>query len=137
MINHTIAVLRRYAEFTGRSSRAEYWYFLLAALVFGALFGLLFGVVGAVIGLSSAQVSQYINIVLVPVQLALLIPSLAVSIRRMHDVDKSGWFLLIPIYNLVLVASSGVVGDNRFGPDPKVASTPALATGPATDSVAN
>ncbi len=133
MINHTIAVLRRYAEFTGRSSRAEYWYFLLGWIVLSVLLGIILGVVDSVLGLGSYKV----NIVIVIFNLALIIPYFAVSIRRMHDVDKSGWFLLIPIYNLVLVASSGVVGDNRFGPDPKVASTPALATGPATDSVAN
>ena len=51
--------------------------------------------------------------------LAVLIPSIAVGIRRMHDVDKSGWFILIPIYNLILAITDGTKGANRFGPDPK------------------
>jgi uncharacterized membrane protein YhaH (DUF805 family) len=52
--------------------------------------------------------------------LAVLIPSIAVGVRRMHDVGKSGWFLLIPIYNLILALSEGEKGDNKYGPDPKV-----------------
>ncbi len=45
-------------------------------------------------------------------------PAFAVAIRRMHDVDKSGWFIWVPIYNLILACSSGTPGPNRFGPDP-------------------
>jgi uncharacterized membrane protein YhaH (DUF805 family) len=53
------------------------------------------------------------------VQLGIIIPSIAVTVRRMHDVDKSGWFCLIPIYGLVLCCTNGTQGQNRFGPDPK------------------
>jgi hypothetical protein len=48
------------------------------------------------------------------VQIAVIIPTIAVSVRRMHDIDKSGWFVLIPIYNLILLATPGTVGPNRF-----------------------
>lgn len=51
--------------------------------------------------------------------LAILLPAIAVGVRRMHDVDKSGWFLLIPIYNLILACTDGTKGPNRFGVDPK------------------
>lgn len=51
--------------------------------------------------------------------LGVLIPAIAVGVRRMHDVGKSGWFLLIPIYNLVLAVTEGEVGENQYGPDPK------------------
>jgi len=47
------------------------------------------------------------------------LPSVGVSIRRMHDVNKSGWFILVPIYNLILLLTDGTRGDNRFGSDPK------------------
>ena len=50
---------------------------------------------------------------------ATIIPFLAVAIRRVHDHDKSGWFVLIPIYNLILYLTEGTKGPNRFGPDPK------------------
>jgi len=52
-------------------------------------------------------------------QLAILIPSIAVGVRRMHDVNKSGWFILIPIYNLILAVTDGTKGDNKYGHDPK------------------
>jgi uncharacterized membrane protein YhaH (DUF805 family) len=51
--------------------------------------------------------------------LGVLIPSIAVGVRRMHDVGKSGWFLLIPIYNLILAVREGESGPNKYGPDPK------------------
>ena len=51
---------------------------------------------------------------------AVIIPSIAVGVRRMHDVGKSGWFVLIPIYNLILAVTEGDKGDNKYGPDPKV-----------------
>jgi uncharacterized membrane protein YhaH (DUF805 family) len=51
--------------------------------------------------------------------LAILIPSLAVGVRRMHDVNKSGWYVLIPIYNLILACENGTDGPNDYGSDPK------------------
>ena len=51
--------------------------------------------------------------------LVVFIPSIAVGVRRMHDVGKSGQFLLIPIYNLILAFTDGNVGPNGYGPDPK------------------
>ncbi len=55
-------------------------------------------------------------------QLAVPIPSIAVGFRRMHDIDHSGWWLLVPIVNLVFAVSEGTQGYNRFGPDPKAIS---------------
>ena len=49
--------------------------------------------------------------------LALAIPGLAVSVRRLHDVDKSGWFILVPVYNLILLCTEGTHGDNSYGQD--------------------
>lgn len=51
--------------------------------------------------------------------LIILLPSIAVGVRRMHDVGKSGWYLLIPIYNLILLATNGDSGENKYGSDPK------------------
>jgi uncharacterized membrane protein YhaH (DUF805 family) len=51
----------------------------------------------------------------VVVQLALLLPGIAVGVRRMHDLDLTGWFILFPVYNIVLAASKGTDGPNRFG----------------------
>ena len=51
--------------------------------------------------------------------LLILVPGLAVAVRRVHDQDKSGWFVLVPIYNLILMFLEGTRGPNQFGPDPK------------------
>lgn len=52
-------------------------------------------------------------------QLAILLPSIGLAIRRMHDIGKSGWFCIIPIYNIILACTPGDVGPNKYGPDPK------------------
>jgi uncharacterized membrane protein YhaH (DUF805 family) len=101
-----LEVLKKYVQFEGRARRKEYWYFAL----FSALFSILLAVAGLALGLRWLQLAY---------SLAVTLPYLAVSVRRMHDVDKSGWFLLIPIYNLILALTPGTEGPNRFGPDPK------------------
>jgi len=102
-MNYYISALKKYTVFTGRARRAEYWYFFLVNLIIGALLG----------AIGDGLDGLY--------QLAILIPSIAVGIRRMHDTNKSGWFILIPIYNLVLLATDGNKGSNKYGPDPKAA----------------
>ena len=110
-----IKVLTQYATFTGRARRKEYWMFCLChfLICFGA------GFVFALLGLSHS-----LNILINIYSLAVAIPSIAVAIRRMHDTGHSGWFLLIPIYSLYLLAIKGSEGDNKFGPDPKNPVTP-------------
>lgn len=105
-MNYYLHVLQNYATFSGRARRSEYWYFVL----FNAIFSFGIGFVG---GLLDMAILSTIYAV------AIVIPSIAVGVRRMHDVGKSGWFLLIPIYNLVLACTDGVEGDNEYGADPK------------------
>jgi len=99
-------VLQNYAKFNGRARRSEYWYF--------ALFNI-------IISLSLAFLRIYTSFTLLQglYSLFVLLPSIAVSVRRMHDVDKSGWYILIPIYNLVLACTEGTPGENKYGQDPK------------------
>jgi uncharacterized membrane protein YhaH (DUF805 family) len=99
-------VLKKYAVFEGRARRKEYWYFSLFFMLFA--FAILI-------------ISQLVrNPWLYPLYvLALFIPSLAVGVRRMHDVNKSGWFILIPIYSLILCFTKGTEGPNDYGVDPK------------------
>lgn len=80
--------LTRYTDFSGRSSRAQYWYFILATFL-ASLAGTL--IAGDMVG----------NLI----SLATLIPTIAVAVRRMHDVGKSGWFVLVPIYNFILTVT--------------------------------
>lgn len=104
--NYYVGVLKNYAKFDGRARRSEYWYFVLVHVII--YYALLF--IGVKIGFPLLG-SLY--------GLATLLPAIGVTIRRMHDVDKSGWYMLIPIYNLVLEATEGTKGSNQYGPDPK------------------
>jgi uncharacterized membrane protein YhaH (DUF805 family) len=108
-MNEFITCLKKYATFQGRARRKEYWFFILFSFLFG--FGA--GILDAAFFRGTKEVFSVI------VQLGIIIPSIAVTVRRMHDVDKSGWFCLIPIYGLVLCCTNGTQGQNRFGPDPK------------------
>lgn len=90
--------LRRYAEFSGRSPRAEYWWFALFTL----LANIPAGIIDAMLG------SQLVGGLL---SLALLLPSLAVGARRLHDIDRTGWWMLAPLVPLLpTLATAGVMG---------------------------
>lgn len=104
-----LMVLKKYAEFTGRSRRKEYWMF--------ALFNFMISIVLSSIDLYVFNLDGYgIDTIY---SLAVLVPTIAVAIRRMHDVGKSGWYCIIPIYNIVLACSDSEEGDNEYGTNPK------------------
>ncbi|MEI6039287.1 MAG: DUF805 domain-containing protein [Actinomycetes bacterium] len=86
----------KFAVFTGRATRPQYWYFYFFCILVNFLSGFS----------GSTLISNVTSIIL-------FIPMLSAGVRRMHDVDKSGWFLLIPIYNIVLLCTRGT-GMNRF-----------------------
>lgn len=118
--------LRRYADFSGRSQRMEFWMFsLFCALISSAL--LIFGFnFSSDDGGDLTGLNTLFLILLVGFALFTLIPSIAVTVRRFHDQDKSGWFYLlgfIPYVGglilLVFMCIEGTPGPNRFGPDPK------------------
>ena len=109
--------LKRYAEFSGRSRRKEYWSFFLLMLAANIVVSIVGGILGDVI-------SGLLSIVLF---LAFFIPGIAVGIRRLHDTGRSGWWLLIslvPIVGaivlIVFLVTEGTKGPNEYGPDPKV-----------------
>jgi uncharacterized membrane protein YhaH (DUF805 family) len=79
---------KRYAEFSGVSSRSQYWYFILGTTIFSFIVQSLLGDFGG-------------NLFM----LATIVPTIAVAVRRMHDVGKSGWFILVPIYNFILLVT--------------------------------
>lgn len=113
------SVLSQYAGFTGRARRSEYWFWFLAVII-GAI---VTSIVDAIIGI---QLTYIIFI------LAVLVPNIAVSIRRMHDIGKSGWFVLlflIPIVGFILMIV-WFVGDsqpdNEYGPNPKGGPAPGV-----------
>ena len=102
MGNAISTCFKKYATFTGRATRSEYWYF--------ALFTIIVQLLANAIGIAAGS-----EAIIWLVYLVFFIPSIAVTVRRMHDVDKSGWFQLIPIYNIILAVTAGTSGSNRFG----------------------
>lgn len=123
MIDYFKLALSRYFEFSGRSRRSEFWYFFLTHLLIGFSLGLLQTILG--IGSQSAALLAGLSSL---ISLGLFIPGLAVSVRRLHDVGKSGWWLLIafiPLVGAVVLiiwwATDSEAGPNRWGPNPKSA----------------
>ena len=108
-MNHYLDAFKKYATFTGRTSRRGYWTFALIHMV------ILLGIVGAAAALDMPLLMSLYVIY----AFGSMIPALAIGVRRMHDVGKSGWYLLIPIYSLILALTPGQLGSNQWGPDPK------------------
>ena len=103
-----------YANFNGRARRSEYWWFVLFNILVTIVAGIIDTVLQSIIGFG------FVGVI---VGLGLLIPGIAVGARRLHDTDRSGWWLLIgliPIIGVIILiiwmATEGTKGDNRFGP---------------------
>lgn len=124
--------IRKYAQFSGRARRKEYWMFCLLIIGIEIVFYALMGILGAgpmMAGDPTAGVNPIAGLLMLAfsvVMLGLFIPSLAVSFRRLHDTNRSAWWLLIALIPflgvvvlLVFMLLDGTPGDNRFGPDPK------------------
>lgn len=115
-----LAALKKYADFSGRARRSEYWYFALFFILI--CIGLVF--IDGLIGTVRPEVG--IGILTGLFILAMLVPSLAVTVRRLHDTDRSGWWYFIqlvplvgPIVLFVFTVQDSQAGTNRFGPNPK------------------
>lgn len=107
--------LSKYVDFSGRARRSEYWWFYLAAIVLIVVGIVIDGVVG------TTSVFQGLA------SLAILLPSLAAGVRRLHDTDRSGWMILLgliplagPIILLVFFVQDSKPGANQYGPNPKM-----------------
>lgn len=132
-----LKVLKQYADFNGRARRTEFWMFVL----FNVLVSIVLGIVDSLLGTASiysdgAMVTFSPGLLGGLYSLAVLIPSLAVTVRRLHDTDRSGWWVLIAliplvgsIVLLVFTCLEGTRGPNAYGADPKQP----VMTGPQTD----
>lgn len=106
MINYYLKALKSYSDFNGRARRSEYWFFFLGNMIIAFLLGFLGGLIkfpmlGGIFWL------------------IVLLPSIAVAVRRMHDIGKPWWYMFIPIYNIILAITEGDKGPNAHGEDPK------------------
>lgn len=140
------SVLKKYATFSGRARRSELWWWVLAyAVVYGAVasFTLIPAALEYTQALSvaadaedvAAALTAYLSGITLPAlfALAFLLPNIAVQVRRLHDIGKSGawwWFNLVPFVGAILLivwfATEGTRGPNQFGPDPKAVDAPAV-----------
>jgi uncharacterized membrane protein YhaH (DUF805 family) len=115
-----LEALKQYAVFSGRSRRKEYWYFVLFNFLISLGVGLVGGAAGAIVGaewLGFAAALLYF--------LAVLTPAVAVTIRRLHDTGRSGWWMLlglVPVIGIVVLffmVQGSEANQNRYGPNPK------------------
>lgn len=114
-----LQVLKKYAVFSGRARRKEYWFFVL----FNVIVSIGLAVIDSMLGLYA---SAGVGVLSLIYSLGVLIPSIAVSVRRLHDINKSGWWVLIVLVPfigwlilLIFALIAGTPGDNQYGPDPK------------------
>ena len=115
-----LEALKKYAVFSGRSRRKEYWYFVLFNIIVAIVLSLIDMLLGTFSSASNIGLLSGIY------SLAVLIPTIALTVRRLHDTDRSGWWILInlvpfigSIVILIFALIDGTPGDNRFGPSPK------------------
>jgi uncharacterized membrane protein YhaH (DUF805 family) len=115
-----LEVLKKYAVFSGRARRAEYWYFVLFNIIVAIVLSLIDTLLG------TFDFVQGVGLLSGLYYLAVLIPTLAVTVRRLHDIDRTGWWIfinLIPLIGfivlLVFAVTDGTPGSNRYGPNPK------------------
>lgn len=123
-----LAVLRNYAGFNGRARRREFWMFVLLNALFSSLFITLDSFLGMSYSIPTGYEGVFIKYGYLQIAYGLLIfiPSLAVAVRRLHDIGKSGWMLflvLIPIVGWILLIilhlQDSQPGANQYGPNPK------------------
>jgi uncharacterized membrane protein YhaH (DUF805 family) len=114
-IEYYIQAFQKYSQFSGRATRVEYWWFYLVTVAVSILASILDTILGIPFGLISV-IYFFVS----------LIPSLAIQVRRLHDVDKSGWYMLLNfviiigwIWLLILNVLDSTPGDNKYGSNPK------------------
>ena len=126
-MNWYLEALRKYSDFTGRARRREYWFFVLFNTLIQIAAVVLDGIAG------TFRVELGVGLLSGIYSLAVLVPTFAVLARRLHDTDRSGWWILIGIVPLlgalvlmIFALFEGDPGENRFGPSPKAPKDPTL-----------
>jgi uncharacterized membrane protein YhaH (DUF805 family) len=114
-MKYMLLTLTKYADFKGRARRAEYWQFFLITGIANIILGVF---EAATEGTSLAIIATLSSLAF---NLGVLIPSISVAVRRMHDSNRSGWWILLPIVNIIFLLINGTKASNRFGSDPKAA----------------
>jgi len=112
-------VLKKYVVFKGRATRKEYWMFVLVNMIIGMILGIILGILGKSVNTNLKWIGNLYS-------LAVLLPSLAVGARRLHDTNRSAWWLLlclVPIVGwivlIIFYVMDSTLGDNKYGPNLK------------------
>ena len=118
-----LTVLRKYADFNGRSRRKEFWMFQLFNIIILFTISIILGIFLDLIGNGAGVISM---ILFFAYAVAVVVPSIAVTIRRLHDINKSGWYYFVSfipfigsIILLIWLCTEGTLGPNQYGADPK------------------
>lgn len=129
MIKAYVNFWKNYANFNGRSRRADYWWAMLCQMIIMMILGMVGGgqlTAAMITGQTPSAVGIILILVYVIFSLASLVPGIAIVVRRLHDIGKSGWWYFIAfvpmvgvIVILVFLCTAGTAGDNMYGPDPK------------------
>ncbi len=112
-MNYYLNALKKYAVFNGRMPRKEYWMFAL----FNLTIYIIFDILDKHLGTKGTFTLLY--------SLAIIVPNIAAGVRRLHDINRSGWWMLygiIPLLDIVLIiflVMDSQPGDNQYGPNPK------------------
>ena len=119
-MNWYLTVLKKYTVFNGRSRRKEYWFFVLFNLIISIILGMIDGALAGGVAPTGMGMLSMIYM------LAVLLPGIGVTIRRLHDTNRSGWWILIGlipligvIVLLIFMALDSTPGENHYGPNPK------------------
>jgi len=114
-VNAWLKMLANFSDFKGRSSRADYWWAVVGNLIISIVLGLIGGLLGS-----------FGSVLVTLISLVLAVPGIALTVRRLHDIGKSGWFVfisLVPLVGVILLivwlAKVGDEDDNQYGSNPK------------------
>ncbi|QDU16294.1 Inner membrane protein YhaH [Gimesia maris] len=123
-MNWYLAVIKKYAEFSGRARRKEYWMFFLFNILISFVIGILGAIIGETGGLITVSLSGLYS-------LFIFIPSIAVTVRRLHDTNRTGWWILIgliPFFGAIILFIFMILDSdsnaNAYGENPKLAPEP-------------
>lgn len=128
-MKHYINAISNYSNFSGRARRSEYWYFILFNIIFGVAAVILDNLLGSTFNIDIPGADSMplpYGYIYLAYSVFVFLPAIAVWVRRLHDVGKSGWFLLIVfipviggIWLLILALQDSQPGENKYGPNPK------------------
>jgi uncharacterized membrane protein YhaH (DUF805 family) len=107
-MKYYLDALKKYAQFEGRATKKEFWMFVL----FNIIISIIIGIIGNILGLDKGDQ----NILSNTYNLAIFLPSIAIAVRRLHDTNSSGWWVLFPIVNIIMCIQEGTLGENKYGP---------------------